>query len=205
MLALRPVSTTTLCKKQIRSSSCQYQRCEWASSQAANQQSASATLCPNQSSLTVAERMDAIRNLNRLESLDALYMLEPRFSGASLASVCRLFQFVAYSHRQLTLSELKAAVSVPHDRPQTERDLIPNFEKALGSLSGSLVEISAEGGVQFIHLSTQGYFIEILISPARCTTAPRILKQSRMATSSIWSSRTMASISTGPTHPSNSA
>ncbi len=88
-------------------------------------------------SLTVAERMDAVKNLNRLEGLDVLYTailasVEAYFSGPSLANVCRLFQYVAYSNRPLSVDEAHHTVSVPLNRAQEKHDLIPHFEKSLG-------------------------------------------------------------------------
>ena len=121
-------------------------------------------------SLTLRDRLDAIKNLNRLEGLNSLYDavlegLETQFSGQSRINILRVFQWIAHSQRPLKVDELCHAVSVPTDRAQTKEDLIPRFEKYLGSLSGSLIELSNDNTVQFIHLSTQEYFTGTRESP----------------------------------------
>jgi hypothetical protein len=72
--------------------------------------------------LTLRERLEAIRNLNRLEGADALYNailegLECQFAGRSRINVRRIFQWVARARRPLHVDELRVAVSVPLDGP----------------------------------------------------------------------------------------
>jgi len=86
--------------------------------------------------------------------------LKGQFPGASLATVSRLFQFIAYSHRTLEIAELHHTISVPLNQAQTKSDIVPRFTKSLSSLSGSLLKILNDGTVRFIHLSAQEYFIE---------------------------------------------
>jgi hypothetical protein len=116
--------------------------------------------------LTLRDRLEAIRNLNRLESLDNLYNaildgLERQFPGKSGLNVRRIFQWVTCARRPLHLDELSVAVSAPLDGPQVKEDIIPNFGKSLGILSGSLIELTSSGFAQFIHLSTHEYFMGI--------------------------------------------
>jgi hypothetical protein len=50
------------------------------------------------------------------------------------------------------------ALSVPLDRRQSADDEIPNFEKNLEPLTGSLIEVTPGSSVQFIHLSAHEFF-----------------------------------------------
>ncbi|KAK1749555.1 hypothetical protein QBC47DRAFT_333452 [Echria macrotheca] len=139
-------------------------------------------------SLTARDRVHAIKNLARLEGLDQMYAaifetLEVQFPGASLATVSKLFQFVAYSHRTLQIAELHHAISVPLDRAQTKSDIIPRFTKSIGSLSGSLIELSRDGTVQFIHLSAQEYFVST--SRGQQTSHRKLLTNEEQAHRSI--------------------
>jgi hypothetical protein len=114
-------------------------------------------------SLTLRDRLDAIHNLNLLEDLNSLYdaillSLENQFPGQASVSVCRLFQWVSHSKRPLSVNEIWHAVSVPYDRAQTREDRLPTFQRSLGALSGSLIELTRTNVVQFIHFSTQEYF-----------------------------------------------
>ena len=113
--------------------------------------------------LTFYERKDAILNLNRLEGLDALYeeilsKLEGRVLCSSRVSFRGVFQWVACARRPLLLEELRIALSVPIDRRQSNDDVIPNFQMALGPLAGSLAEVASGNIVQFVHLSALEYF-----------------------------------------------
>ncbi|KAL1874561.1 hypothetical protein Daus18300_003580 [Diaporthe australafricana] len=141
-------------------------------------------------SLTTRDRVDALDHLNRLEGLDSMYRaimsgLEKQFPGASVKSVCRLFQLVAYSERLLELDELRCAISVPLDSKQTEEDQVPNLERVMGSLSGSLIELSADSKAQFIHLSTKEFFWEASGSDTDAATAPNILTSQPLANRNI--------------------
>ncbi len=113
--------------------------------------------------LTSHERQDAVMNINRLEGLDALYekilcTLERRLPRSSHARLQTIFQWVAHARRPLLAKELQVAVCVPLDRRQSVDDMIPNFEKNLGPLTGSLIEMTPGGNVQFIHLSAYEFF-----------------------------------------------
>lgn len=141
-------------------------------------------------SLTTRDRVDALDHLNRLEGLDSMYRailsgLEMQFPGASIKSVCRLFQLVAYSERLLELDELRCAISVPLHSKQTEEDQVPNLERVVGSLSGSLIELSSDSKAQFIHLSTKEFFWEASGSDTDAATAPNILTSQPLANRNI--------------------
>jgi hypothetical protein len=114
--------------------------------------------------LTVRERLEAIKNLNRLEGLDALYdailnSIKSQFPTYAQQRITRIFQWVIRAQRLLHVDELRTAVAVPYDRAQSPEDLIPNFEKSLGALSGSLIELTPNRFVQLIHFSAQEYFL----------------------------------------------
>lgn len=141
-------------------------------------------------SLTTRDRVNALDHLNRLEGLDSMYRailsgLERQFPGNSIKSVCRLFQLVAYGERLLQLDELRCAISVPLDSKQTREDQVPNLERVLGPLSGSLIELSTDGKAQFIHLSTKEFFWEASDSETEAAPAPIILTNRSLANRNI--------------------
>ncbi|KAJ9657786.1 hypothetical protein H2198_004093 [Neophaeococcomyces mojaviensis] len=119
---------------------------------------------------TIRERQDALFNLYRLEGLDALYTailtsLHTLFPRKSHATLTRLFHLVVGARRPLTSRELSIAISVPLDRPHSPLDEIPNFTSSIGRLSGSLVEVTIQGTVQFVHLSLREFLTGALNSP----------------------------------------
>ncbi|KAK1768102.1 hypothetical protein QBC33DRAFT_585007 [Phialemonium atrogriseum] len=157
-------------------------------------------------SLTTHDRVDAIRNLTRLQGLDSLYKaildgLAFQFPGKALRNVCRLFQLVAYSRRALDLTELQHAISMPFDRRQTRRDLIPNFARSLGSLSGSLIELSSDGRTQFIHLSAQEYFTGASAEEGQAAATCKLLTSRSLAHRNIAASCLSYIIHTVPADP----
>ena len=113
-------------------------------------------------SLSPNERLDAIRQLNRFEGLDAMYNrilkeILRQFSQKQLSKVILIFQWVAVAKRPLTAEALRAGLAVQHGRPATSFDFIQNFEKVLSQMCGSLVEIRRDGTVGFIHVSVLEY------------------------------------------------
>ncbi|KAI4867277.1 hypothetical protein F4820DRAFT_468079 [Hypoxylon rubiginosum] len=158
------------------------------------------------SSLTVQDREDIINDLYRLPDLDSLYRvilanLESRFPGASLNSVSRLFQLVAYARRPLKLAELHHAMSLPFDRQQTRRDLIPNIKESLGPLSGSLIELRGDGNTQFIHISIKEYFVEMSSTHGQSATSSRLFTGEGLANRNIAASCLAYIIHTVPSEP----
>ncbi|XXH00175.1 hypothetical protein Hte_006517 [Hypoxylon texense] len=158
------------------------------------------------SSLTIQDREDIINDLYRLPDLDSLYQvilanLENRFPGASLNSVSRLFQLVAYARRPLKLAELHHAISLPFDRQQTRRDLIPNIRDSLGPLSGSLIELTRDGKAQFIHVSIREYYVEISSTQNQDATPSRLFTGEDLANRNIAASCLSYIIYTVPPEP----
>jgi hypothetical protein len=128
--------------------------------------------------LTLRERLFAIRNLNRLEGLDALYNAildgiesQPRIS---VQAIKHIFQWVAYGRRPLHIDELRALATIPLDRRQTNDDVIPNFKDSLGYLSGSLIELKFDGTAQFVHLSAHDFFRGIGGYPGEATPDSKV-------------------------------
>jgi hypothetical protein len=120
--------------------------------------------------LTLHDRIHAIDNLHNLEGLGVLYSaildaLDSQFPGNEGVNIRRLFQWVAHSSRPLDVNELHHALSAPFDRAQRNKDLVPEFGESLDSLSGSLLELSSDGSVKFIHYSLQ----ELLTSTGEST------------------------------------
>ncbi|KAI0166880.1 hypothetical protein GGR52DRAFT_555997 [Hypoxylon sp. FL1284] len=157
-------------------------------------------------SFSTQDRVDIINNLYRLPDLDSLYLailanLESRFPGASINSVSRIFQLVAYACRPLTLTELHHAISVPFRRRQTCHDLLPSFKESLGSLSGSLIELSRDGRTRFIHASTQEYFLEMSFIHGQDATSSRLLTDRELANRNIAASCLAYIIYTLPSEP----
>ena len=113
-------------------------------------------------SLSPNERLDAIRQLNRFESLDAMYNrilkeIIKQTSQKQLSKVILIFQWLAVAKRPLTAEALRAGLAVQHRHPATSFDFIQNFEKVLSQMCGSLVEIRRDGTVGFIHVSVPEY------------------------------------------------
>jgi hypothetical protein len=115
--------------------------------------------------LTTRQRSEAIRYLNRLEGLDALYKailcsLMERSPKQARMNVQLAFQWVAWSYRPLHLDELRYAMSISLDRRMDSDDIIPDFSRSLSSMSGALMEINNDMTVRFIHLSVLEYLTE---------------------------------------------
>lgn len=112
--------------------------------------------------LSFRDRQDAMSHLNLLEGLDALYKAilgrlskQPELSRSRIQNI---FRWVAFAYLPLPVDKLRIAVSVALDRHQSEEDEIPNFEKSLPILTGSLIETSLSGKAEFVHLSARAYF-----------------------------------------------
>ena len=114
--------------------------------------------------LSPNERLDAIRQLNRFEGLDAMYNrilreILKQTTHKQQSKVILIFQWVAVAKRPLTAEALRAGLAVQHGRPATSLDFIQNFEKVLSQMCGSLVEIHRDGTVGFIHVSVLEYLM----------------------------------------------
>ncbi|KAH6889381.1 hypothetical protein B0T10DRAFT_51746 [Thelonectria olida] len=112
--------------------------------------------------ISFRERHEAIRNLNRLESLDFLYRaildsLEQSNIGNARENSTQAFKLVTHSFRPFHVTELQYAIAVPADRGVDSEDLIPNFSRNIGLLSGALMEVDQNGFVRFVHLSVIEY------------------------------------------------
>ncbi|KAL3477514.1 hypothetical protein BJX99DRAFT_257331 [Aspergillus californicus] len=114
--------------------------------------------------LSPEDRHEAIDNLNLLEGLDGMYstiitMLRRRFpSKAEWDRVEKLFRWIRTAARPLHHKELRYALGIRSSgknmrKAVSARQLIPQFDKVLGIMSGALMEIGADFTVSFIHLS----------------------------------------------------
>ena len=116
-------------------------------------------------SLSPNERLNAIRQLNRFEGLDAMYSrilkeILKQTSQKQLSKVIRIFQWVTVAQRPLTAEALRAGLAIQHGHPANSFDFIQNFEKVLSQMCGSLVEIRRDGTVGFIHVSVLEYLTQ---------------------------------------------
>lgn len=117
--------------------------------------------------LSMRQRLDSIDHLSRLQGLDALYdaildSIAIQSFGPAKTNVLRVFEMVAFSAQPLHIDELMHAVSIPLDRKVDEQDIIPDFGRALPRMTGSLIEVSSSGAVQFIHASAVEYLSDPL-------------------------------------------
>jgi hypothetical protein len=114
--------------------------------------------------ISIRGRHEALNNLNRLEGLDLIYRAILRTlvqrPGSARDNTVQAFEFVLYSIRPLHVTELWHAIAVPMDRAVEPDDLIPDFHRNLGSLSGALMELDSNGFVRFIHLSIVEYLAD---------------------------------------------
>jgi hypothetical protein len=115
--------------------------------------------------ISVRERSNAIRDMNRLEGLDSLYAeildrLVQRSTGGARANMSHAFELVLHSFRPLHIDELQYAIAVPMDRRIDEEDRIPHLGKKIAALSGALMEIDHSGFVRFVHLSAMEYLMD---------------------------------------------
>ncbi|KAI0376424.1 hypothetical protein F5Y04DRAFT_209945 [Hypomontagnella monticulosa] len=122
--------------------------------------------------LSIRQRRDAIRDINRFDDLDRLFeaILQVLLRGSRTSAkgnIVRALKLVAFSHRPLHVNELQYAIAIPFDRAATMDDIIPGFVHNLGHLSGALLELDANDTVRFIHLSVLEYLFD-----TRGTTAP---------------------------------
>jgi len=113
--------------------------------------------------LSPRARSEAIEHMNRLEGLDSLC----RAILASLShqfchkdNVSRVFQFVAFAYRPLTVKELQHALAVPLDGKLNPDDIIPNFASNLSRITGALIETASDNTVRFIHLAVLEYLLD---------------------------------------------
>lgn len=124
--------------------------------------------------ISVRGRHEALNDLNRLEGLDLLYGAILRTlvqrPGSARANTLQAFELVLYSIRPLHVTELQHAVAVPMDRALDQDDLIPDFHRNLGHLSGALMELDKNGFVRFIHLS----IIEFLTDGRSAVSQPDV-------------------------------
>lgn len=113
--------------------------------------------------LTVDDRLEAINQYSYLAGLDALYTailkdITTRFpEPREQANIRRAFQWVAGATRPLLVEELRVASGIKPGQSTQQSRLIPEFNRSLAEFSGSLLEISQDETVRFIHLSALEY------------------------------------------------
>jgi NACHT domain len=108
--------------------------------------------------LTIQDRLDALNNLTYLAELNNLYeaiiqRLKHRLPPKSISNLCQIFRLVYGAFRPLHINELTAALRVSDGNSSSNSRTIPDLEKSLGSMSGSLLELASDQTVRFIHTS----------------------------------------------------
>ncbi|KAG4254498.1 hypothetical protein FPRO03_06838 [Fusarium proliferatum] len=119
-------------------------------------------LSPN---LSIRQRREALKDLNRLQGLDALYQeilrsIEQSTWQAARLNITRAFQFISYAPRPLHVNELEVAITTPLPSAVDEYDKIPSFDKALSPMSGALIELGLERKARFVHVSVLEYLTD---------------------------------------------
>ncbi|OQV09527.1 hypothetical protein CLAIMM_13640 [Cladophialophora immunda] len=115
----------------------------------------------NTDGLTVQERLDALGDLVYLEGLDNLYnaifrRLQTNLPSQVRTRVRKAFQWIYGARRPLFVDELSEAVNLPADSTAHIAQ-IPKFREAIPRISGSLLEVTADDTVSFIHSSLSEY------------------------------------------------
>ncbi|CZR48225.1 uncharacterized protein FPRO_12835 [Fusarium proliferatum ET1] len=119
-------------------------------------------LSPN---LSIRQRREALKDLNRLQGLDALYQeilrsIEQSTWQAARLNITRAFQFISYAPRPLHINELEVAITTPLSSAVDKYGTFPNFEKALSQMSGALIELDLERKARFVHFSVLEYLTD---------------------------------------------
>jgi hypothetical protein len=113
-------------------------------------------------SLTMSQRWNSIKNPGEFRGLDSLFAgiiqaIEAEYPAPARTTIRRAMHWVSMGMRPLHIDELRTAISQEENQPCDKSNLIPNFEDAIGPMSGSLLEISKIGTVQFIHIAVAEY------------------------------------------------
>lgn len=114
--------------------------------------------------LSTNQKLDAIKNLNRLKGLDSLYdviisSLIQNSHKQAQSNIIQIFLWVLGAYRPLSIEELQVAAAIRGKGPFDINDFIPNLDSRLGPISGALLELTPERHVRFIHLSVKEYLV----------------------------------------------
>ena len=115
--------------------------------------------------LSPRQRLEEINNLSLVEGLDTMYRrvtnsLMKRYANEKLV-VRMIFQLLAVAKRPLEVEELRTALSIKVGRTTNPDplDSIENLESSVVRMCGSLVEITENGTLQYIHASVKEFLI----------------------------------------------
>ncbi|KAF5608591.1 NACHT domain protein [Fusarium subglutinans] len=136
--------------------------------------------------LSIRQRREALKDLNRLQGLDALYLeilrsIEQSTWQAARLNITRAFQFVSYAARPLHVNELEVAITIPLSSAVNEYDTIPNFEKALLQMSGALIELDSEKKARFVHVSVIEYLTDQSRQDQSLDSVSQLVKERSLA------------------------
>ncbi|KAH7348267.1 hypothetical protein BKA66DRAFT_447366 [Pyrenochaeta sp. MPI-SDFR-AT-0127] len=126
-------------------------------------------------SLSISQRRAALEDSHRFEGLFSLYdgileFIEKEYPKLSRRNIRRAISWVLGAFRPLQVDELLAAIAQMDDRPFDEADCIPNFENAIGPMTGALIEITRDKTVRLIHNTVAEYLVSTseTIAPSFC-------------------------------------
>jgi len=114
--------------------------------------------------LSIPDRLDAVDNLQLLDSLDEMYTkildhLRVRFAGRAWKNVWNGFGLVAVAQRPYTPTELETALACRSGQLADNGHTFVEIERTIHQMSGALIEISKNNHVRFIHASVLEYLI----------------------------------------------
>ncbi|KAF5672847.1 NACHT domain-containing protein [Fusarium circinatum] len=136
--------------------------------------------------LSIRQRREALKDLNRLQGLDALYQeilrsIEQRTWQAARLNITRACQFVSYAPRPLHVNELEVAITTTLSSAVDEYDTIPNFGKALSKMSGALIELDSERKARFVHVSVLEYLTDQSRQDQTLDSVSQLVKERSLA------------------------
>jgi hypothetical protein len=127
-------------------------------------------------SLTISDRLRDFEDSVRFKGLHNLYgtifdTLQRNFPETSGVKLRKALKWVCYAMRPLHVKELQVAIEIEPKKTLGPNDVIPNFEQAIGPMSGSLLELTANGTVRLIHMTLLEYLVATSHSPSSILTA----------------------------------
>ncbi|KAF7540539.1 hypothetical protein G7Z17_g12163 [Cylindrodendrum hubeiense] len=92
--------------------------------------------------------------------------IQKDYQGPARINIRRALQWVLGASRPLHINELRNAIGQEPDREFDETNAIPNFEEALGVMTGALLEITEHRTVRLIHHTVGDFLVSEFSDPA---------------------------------------
>jgi hypothetical protein len=127
--------------------------------------------------LSISQRLRDIEDPARFRGLHTLYegifdMLQRNYPTNTRLNLRKTLQWVCGSLRPLYVDELRVAIAIEPKRSVDRNDMIPNFEDALGPMTGALLEITKDQAVRLIHITLLEYLLTAATKPAMAVGHP---------------------------------